>query len=116
MVFFVDMNCGAIQGRTLSDENTEQTSGILLAKAILNEEWANPVMDCIPSATSRNPCRKQTNLIRVVHRHGHTLTLEVINIQGRWGRTILGSVHELQLTRPGSNKVCRPVLSWNVKM
>ena len=67
MVFFVDMNCDTIQGRTLSDENMGRTSGIFLTKAILNEECANPVMDYIPSAISRNPCRKQTNLIRVVH-------------------------------------------------
>ena len=93
----------------------ERTSGIFLTKAILNEEWANPVMDCIPSVNPTNSCGKQTNLVCVVHRHGHTLALEVINIQGRRGRAILRCVYELQLTRTGCNEVCRPVLWWNVR-
>jgi len=51
----------------LSDGKTKRTSGIFLTKAILNEECANPVIDCDLSAYFTNACRKQTNLVRVVH-------------------------------------------------
>ena len=96
MVFFVDMNCDARQGRTISDDNPELTSGIFLDKAILNEECANPVIDYHFLANPTNPLKiKQTNLVCIVHRHCHTLAFEVVNIQSRWGRTILGSEHEL---------------------
>jgi len=67
MVFFVDMNCDVRQGQASTDEGMERTNGIFLAKPILNEECANPVMDYVPSACFMNACRKQTNLIRVVH-------------------------------------------------
>ena len=67
MVFFVDMNYAARQSQALSDKNMEQTSGIFLTKAILNEECANPVIDCVPSANFTNLRKRQPNLICVVH-------------------------------------------------
>ena len=56
MVFFVDMNCEVRQERTLTDKKMKRTNGIFLAKAILNEECANPVMDCIPSVGFHEFC------------------------------------------------------------
>ena len=56
MVFLVDMNCDALQDQTLSDNHAKRTSGIFLAKAILNEECANPVIDCTTSASFTDPC------------------------------------------------------------
>ena len=73
-------------------------------------------MDCVSSAYFTDTYGKQTNLVRVVHRHGNPLALEVINVQSCWGGAILGGVHELQLTRSGGDEVCRPVLSWSVGM
>lgn len=67
MVFFVDMNCDAPQDRALSDNNVKRTSGIFLAKAILNDECANPVIDCFPSVAFADLRRQQTNLICIVH-------------------------------------------------
>ena len=54
MVFFVDMNCDVLQDWTLPDEKMKRTNGIFLTKAILNEECATPVMDCVPSADFEN--------------------------------------------------------------
>jgi hypothetical protein len=67
IVFFVDMNCGVCQGRTLSEGEMKRTNGIFLAKAILKEECANPVIDCTPSVGFVNPWRKWVNLICIIH-------------------------------------------------
>jgi hypothetical protein len=55
------------------------------------------------------PFQRGTHLIRVVHRHSHTLSLEVVNLHhGLF--TLCRRVDELQFTRSRSDKVGRTVL------
>jgi hypothetical protein len=95
-------------------EGSEFTRGIFLAKAILNDEWAKPVIDYgINSVSDQFDQREartkggviNTYLVGVVHGHSHTWSFEVIYIHHRRGRPISRSVHKLELAWSRSDVV-----------
>lgn len=50
------------------------------------------------------------HLVGVVHAHGNTLALEVVDIERGWRTTISWTVDELQLPSSGNDKVGGTVL------
>jgi hypothetical protein len=64
--------------------NLALTNGIFLVKAILNEEWAKPVMDFanrISVSLHVESRASRTHFIRVVHCKCNAFTLEVVYIE-----------------------------------
>ena len=114
MVFLVDINYGRlVRCSQRNSRGDKLTNGIFLARAILNDECAKPVMDYgINSVSDRLDQHKawttgviDTYLVGVVHSHSHTWSFEVVYIHHRRGRPISRSIDKLELAWSRSDVV-----------
>ena len=111
MVFLVDMNYHNTGEQTGEGRGGwGHTRGIFLESAILNDECAKPVMDCMKVRATFCTMTFATHLVCVVHTHSNSPSLEIIHIQYCRRFAISRSIYKLQLARSWSNEIRRPVL------
>lgn len=89
----------------------KHTRGIFLAKAILNDACAKPVIDYALSGFTRFAAlSRHTHFICIVHAHGNTLPLEVVNVHDSLLAAVGWCIDELKLAGAWGDEVCGPVL------
>ena len=86
------------------------TNGIFLLMAILNDAWANPVMDCEAMFDQIPVAPYKAYFVGVVHGHGNARPLEVVHIHHGGCRTVCGGIYHLELASPRGDKVGRTIL------